>query len=193
MAALNIHPPAPPALSCGAEKPESVVEARAKVLRALDAGLFRDNEAGIAFRAMDTMDNICTRIVDRPKEARYRRLRSRNPFVGGAILTRPGGVQLMLACGFRTRTIDLEEFWVLPSAEDEEASETELAVLREALDVFADARAEKLHAREVVERHLAGGRLAEKRARERTEQLLRDDKRERKERVWVTGDSVARI
>ena len=84
------------------------MRARRRVVRALDAKVTQQDDA-TALAAIETATKLVNNILQNPSEPKYRRVRSNNPSISKKLLHCPGGQDLMLALGFRTKVIEFEE------------------------------------------------------------------------------------
>lgn len=152
-------------------------EGRKRILRALDAKITQQDDK-TALAALDLALKLVTNIVEKPGEPKYRQFKASNPAISKKLLKVPGGVELLLAAGFSTIVIDMEEHWQLVG------SGVELVVLEHAREGLALYRA-NLEAK--VE---AAARGRDERMRgldkEKAEimQQIEGDKADRKDKSW---------
>lgn len=150
-----------------------VQDARKKVLRALDSKITQQDDP-TALAAIETASKLVNNIVSNPMEPKYRKIRSNNPTFSKKVLRCPGGQDLLLALGFRTKVMEFEEMWIVEEgpvlhrtlAEGAVVLERYLELTREKIERAARQRKEKLA-------NMNEDRL-------RTLQAIEDDKAERK-------------
>ena len=150
----------------------SVQESRKKVLRALDAKITNQDDP-TALACIETALKLVNNVVQNPSEPKYRRIRSNNPAVSKRLLRCPGGQDLLLGLGFRTKVMEFEEMWIVEEAttmqrvlsEGAIVLERYLSLTREKIERTAKQRAERM------------ANMNEDRAR--TLQAIEEDKAER--------------
>ena len=165
-----IHPPTADDLA--------VAESRKLVLRALDSKLSQQDDAAAA-AAIELATKLASNIVQNPDEPKYRRFKASNPAISKKLLKQPGGVDLVLAMGFRTVVFEMEEHWTA------DGSELQRRKLGEALEVLAHY-AGVVRARAAAKESARAAKLSG--MSEERERALRDiqgDREDRKDKVWV--------
>lgn len=161
-----------------------VLEARKKLLRALDAKISQQDDA-TALGALETAAKIVNNILQNPADPKFRRLRSNNALVSKKLLRVPGGQDLLLSLGFRTKVVEFEEMWLVEEgpilhrilAEATVALERYTGLTREKLERSAKQRKERL------------ANLNEDRAR--TLAAIEEDKAARKERSHPAAPTLS--
>ena len=81
-------------------------------VRALDSKICEE-DAPAALAAIATTITLVNNVINHPDEPKYRKVRSNNPGISKKLLHCPGGQDLLLALGFRTKVMDFEEFWMV--------------------------------------------------------------------------------
>jgi len=89
----------------------AVAENRKMVLRALDSKISKQ-DAPSALAAIELALKLVTNIISQPSEPKYKKFRANNPAISQKLLRCPGGQDLILALGFRTKVVEFEEQWV---------------------------------------------------------------------------------
>ena len=56
---------------------------------------------------------LVNNIVANPMEPKYRKIRANNPGFSKKVLRCPGGQDLLLGLGFRTKVMEFEEMWIV--------------------------------------------------------------------------------
>jgi len=153
----------------------AIAEARKKALRALDAKICEQDDA-TALAAIETALKLVSNIVDQPSEPKFRKFRANNPAITKKLIRCPGGQDLLLALGFRTKVMEFEEFWVV---EDSPVLLRTLADAMQALERYRDLTRSKIE-RNAKVRKEALLNMTEDRAR--TLAAIEEDKLLRKER-----------
>jgi hypothetical protein len=171
-----------PVVPIAAPTAEDIVvqEARKKVLRALDSKVTQQDDA-TALAAIETCLKLVNNIVANPMEPKFRKIRANNPGFSKKVLRCPGGQDLLLGLGFRTKVMEFEEMWVVEEdpvlhralAEGAVVLERYLSLTREKIERTATQRKEKLA-------NMNEDRL-------RTLQAIEDDKAARRERELLSG------
>jgi hypothetical protein len=171
-----------PVVPIAAPTAEDIVvqEARKKVLRALDSKVTQQDDA-TALAAIETCLKLVNNIVANPMEPKFRKIRANNPGFSKKVLRCPGGQDLLLGLGFRTKVMEFEEMWVVEEdpvlhralAEGAVVLERYLSLTREKIERTAKQRKEKLA-------NMNEDRL-------RTLQAIEDDKAARRERELLSG------
>ena len=90
---------------------ETVSEARKMVVRTLDTKISQQDPA-TALAAIELALKLTNNIISNPSEGKYRQFRSNNPRISQGLLRCPGGKDLLIALGFRTKVLEFEEHWV---------------------------------------------------------------------------------
>ena len=142
------------------------------MLRALDAKITHQDDP-TALACIETALKLVNNVVQNPSEPKYRRIRSNNPAISKRLLRCPGGQDLLLALGFRTKVMEFEEMWIVEEAptlqrvlaEGAIILERYLGLTREKIERTAKQRAERM------------ANMNEDRAR--TLQAIEEDKAER--------------
>lgn len=83
--------------------------------------LLQANTAGAAFRMLKTASAVLTNVATHPEEDKYRVLKLSNAAISAKIVGVRGGVEVLLAAGFRRVTRGREQCLVLPEAEPDDA------------------------------------------------------------------------
>jgi len=171
--------PAAPALSMASPAPTAddiaVADARKLVLRALDSKISQQ-EDGTALAAMETASKLVANILDTPSDPRYRRFRANNPAISKKLLRCPGGVDLILALGFRTHVHEFEEVW---TAEDSHLLMRRLSEGQAVLSNYVELTRKKIERTAALrQQKLAGQELD----RMMTLRAIEEDKSERRDR-----------
>ena len=171
-----------PVVPIAAPTAEDIVvqEARKKVLRALDSKVTQQDDA-TALAAIETCLKLVNNIVANPMEPKFRKIRANNPGFSKKVLRCPGGQDLLLGLGFRTKVMEFEEMWIVEEdpvlhralAEAAVVLERYLGLTREKIERAARQRKEKL------------ANMNED--RQRTLQAIEDDKAARREREMLGG------
>ena len=104
-------PYAAPAITLPTAEDETVSANRKLVARALDTKVSQQDSA-TAMAAIELLLKLANNIIANPDEPKYRQFRSNNPKIRQAILRCPGGQDVLLALGFRTKVVEFEEHWV---------------------------------------------------------------------------------
>ena len=161
----------------------AVAEARKKVVRALDAKICEQDEA-TAMAAIETALKLASNVLDNPSEPKYRKFRSNNPGISKKLLRCPGGQELLLAMGFRTKVMEFEEFWV---AEESPLLLRTLAEALQALERYRELTRVKLERNSKLRKEKLAN-MNEERAR--TLQAIEEDKASRREKAELAAQSA---
>lgn len=150
------------------------------MVRALDSKVSQqDSPAALA--AIETILKLVGNIIDHPSEPKYRKFRSNNPGISKKVLSCPGGQDLLVALGFRTKVFEFEEHWV---AEDSPILMRALSEAMQPLEHYREL------ARKQIERtaKLRSEKLANSNEeRQRTLAAIEEDKALRRERLELRG------
>lgn len=156
----------------------TVVEARKLVLRALDTKICQQDDA-TALGAVHIACRLVSNISSQPSKPKFRKFRANNPTISKALLRCPGGVDLLLALGFRTAVAEFEEFWEVPMGPLLLRTLGEASIV---LEHYLDLTKKKIDRSATLRREkLAGASLD----RDMTLRAIADDKAERKDRNWT--------
>lgn len=172
-----------PAIMAPSAEDLAIADARKKVLRALDARICEQDEP-TTLAAIEIALKLVGNIVDQPSEAKFRRFKSNNPSISKKLLRCPGGQDLLIALGFRTKVMEFEEFWV---AEDSPVLMRTLAEGLQALERYQDLTRTKLE-RNAKNRQEKLANMTEERVR--TLQAIEEDKALRREREEIRGSAA---
>jgi hypothetical protein len=153
-----------------------VAEARKKVVRALDARVTLQDEP-TALAAIETALKLVSNIIDHPSEPKFRKVRANNAAVSKKLLRCPGGTDLMIALGFKTKVVEFEEFWVMES--DGSVLQRTLAECATVLERYRELERIKLERNAKLRKERLAN-MNEDRAR--TLQAIEEDRAERRDR-----------
>jgi hypothetical protein len=131
--------------------------------------------------AIETALKLTANIVELPNEPKYRRFRSNNPAISKKLLRCPGGQDLLIALGFRTKVMEFEEYWVV---EDSPVLMRVLAEAVQALERYRELTSTRLE-RNAKNRKEKIANMNDDRAR--TLQAIEEDKAARKDRELLRG------
>jgi len=159
----------------------AVADVRKLVVRALDAKISQQDDP-TALAAIETALKLCSNIVAHPGEEKYRRFRSNNPGISKKLLHCPGGQDLLIALGFRTKVMEFEEWWTIDDgqplaqimAEGCMALERYRELVRVRLERNTKLRQERL-ANMSDDRARTLAAIEEDKAERKTRQMIRDD------------------
>ena len=104
-------PYCPPSTAPGPLETE-VAQARKLVLRALDAKIAIQDDA-TALGAIRLALKLAGNILEHPDEGKYTRIKNSSAAFQRCLAKCPGGLELVMAMGFRTVVHEFEEFWVV--------------------------------------------------------------------------------
>eukprot|EP00965_Chrysotila_dentata_P042038 1394583-Pleurochrysis_carterae.AAC.4 len=154
-----------------------VAEAKKLVLRVLDTRISQQDPP-TALCAIQLALKLVSNILDNPGEEKYQRFKSSNPKIQKQLLRVPGGDELLLHMGFKTKVQEFEEFWVAC------VSPIWLRVLGEARAGLA--RYETLVASKVEEQQKQTKQRLEgtNKVRQETLAQIEADKLDRRDRSW---------
>ena len=171
-----------PVVPIAAPTAEDIVvqEARKKVLRALDSKVTQQDDA-TALAAIETCLKLVNNIVANPMEPKFRKIRANNPGFSKKVLRCPGGQDLLLGLGFRTKVMEFEEMWVV---EEDPVLHRALAEGAVVLERYLSLTREKIE-RTAKQRKVKLANMNEDRLR--TLQAIEDDKAARRERELLSG------
>ena len=172
-------PYASPLLPVASADDVHLAEARKKVLRSLDAKICEQDEP-TALAAIETALKLATNIVQAPDEPKYKKFRANNPSISKKLLHCPGGTDLLIALGFRTKVMEFEEFWVVDDAGNAPLHMRGLAEAVQALERYRELTRTKLERNAKIRREKLANQNEE---RLRTLQAIEEDKALRKERA----------
>lgn len=89
-----------------------VAQARKLVLRALDAKIAIQDDA-TALGAIRLALKLAGNILEHPGEGKYTRIKNSSAAFQRCLAKCPGGLELVMAMGFRTAVHEFEEFWAV--------------------------------------------------------------------------------
>ena len=89
-----------------------VAQARKLVLRALDAKIAIQDDA-TALGAIRLALKLAGNILEHPDEGKYTRIKNSSAAFQRCLAKCPGGLELVMAMGFRTAVHEFEEFWAV--------------------------------------------------------------------------------
>ena len=154
-----------------------VTEGRKRILRALDSKITQQDDR-TALAALELALKLVTNILEDPDNPKKRRFKASNPTISQKLIKVPGGVDLLLAAGFTTTVIEMQEHWQL------QGSGVELVILDHARDGLARYKAS------LEAKVQAAARARDERMRgldKEKEQILQQiegDKADRKDKSW---------
>lgn len=169
-------PYAAPVIPKATADDDLVAENRKMVARALDTKISQQ-DAPTALAAIELLLKLINNIVGNPSEPKYRQFRSNNPKISQTVLRCPGGKDVLLALGFRTKVMEFEEHWVT------EESPVLLRTLTEAASVlenYRDLERVKIERNAKMRAEKLAGASDE---RQRTLMQIKEDEAERRERA----------
>lgn len=158
-----------------------------QVLRALDAKICEQDEA-TALAAIETALKLTSNIIDQPSEGKFRKFRGNNPAISKKLLKCPGGQDLLVALGFRTKVMEFEEFWVAEDADNEAVLMRTLADGAQALERYRELTVVKVERNAKARREKLANTNDE---RMRTLQAIEEDKQQRRERAELAAGNRA--
>ena len=171
------------AAAASASTSEGVVDAMRKlVVRALDAKITQQDDP-TALAAIETALKLCSNIVAHPGEEKYRRFRSNNVGISKKLLNCPGGQDLLIALGFRTKVMEFEEWWTIDEGQPLAQTMAEGCMALERYRELVRVRLE----RNVKLREERLANMNDERAR--TLVAIEEDKAERKQRQIIREDA----
>ncbi len=176
-------PYAAPVIAQPSEEDQTVSDNRKLVARALDTKVSQQ-DSPTAMAAIELLLKLANNIIANPDEPKYRQFRSNNPKIRQGVLRCPGGQDVLLALGFRTKVFEFEEHWVADEtpvlmrtlAESIVVLENYRGLEQAKIDRLAKQRAEKL----------AGANDE----RQRTLMQIKEDEAERRERARLLHRST---
>ena len=111
-AAAGSSPYAAPPISLPTAEDAVVMQNRKQVLRALDTKISQQDPP-TALAAIELMLKLINNIVANPDDPKFRKFRANNPTISQKLIRCPGGQDLLVALGFRTKVFEFEEHWVV--------------------------------------------------------------------------------
>ncbi|KAJ3055207.1 hypothetical protein HK097_011208 [Rhizophlyctis rosea] len=140
----------------------------------------RENSPAVGLACLQTLEKLCTNIIDSPNDAKYQSLRSRNSKIKSTILNPTGGSEVLTLLGFTKRVQEFEEVWHFS------ASESSLNKLRKAQVILGESLQGAKQEAERVEQKAKEAKEKGSAEQQRREEVLRHieaDRQNVKERV----------
>ena len=155
---------------------EAVANNRKLVARACDTKISQQ-DAPTALAALELLLKLTNNIIANPSEPKYRRFRSNNPKISQTILRCPGGQDVLVALGFRTKVMEFEEHWI---AEETSVLMRTLAEAATVLENYCGLERTKVERNAKQRTDKLAGASDE---RQRTLMQIKEDEAERRERA----------
>ena len=154
-----------------------VTEGRKRILRALDAKItVQDDKTALV--ALGLALKLVTNIVENPDEPKFRQFKASNAAISKKLIKVPGGVDLLLAAGFTTTVVDMEEHWQLLG------SGVELIILEHAREGLARYKANLEAKVETAAKSRDERMRGLDKEKEQILQQIEGDKADRKDKSW---------
>lgn len=176
-----------PALAVPTAADIKVNETRKMVVRALDSKICEQDEP-TALAAIETALKLANNVVEHPDDPKFRKFRSNNPSISKKLLRCPGGQDLLLALGWRTKVMEFEEYWVADDAGDAPMLVCALAESVQVLERYRALMHTKVEHNAKIRREKLANQNEE---RLRTLQAIEEDKALRRERAEIAAGNRA--